>query len=185
MHKKLPSFYHFVENLNINEIIEIDNKIALIYRNYEIKPSINKIIKFRNYCKNNKRIFLIANNFILAKQLSLDGFYIPAFNKENINRYKNNRQIIVGSAHSLKEIRIKEIQGVSQIFLSPIFKTSKSNKYLGLSRFNLLSNYTNTPIVALGGINKQNINQIKMTNSIGIASIKYIKKNKKISNMVL
>mgnify|MGYP000082418186 CR=1 FL=1 len=102
-----------------------------------------------------------------------------------MNRYKNNRQFIVGSAHSLKEIRIKKIQGVSQIFLSPIFKIYKSSKYLGLFKFNLLSEYANTPIIALGGINNQNINQIKMTNSIGIASIKYIKQNKKISNLVL
>ena len=45
--------------------------------------------------------------------------------------------------------------------------------------------YTNKPIVALGGINTQNIKQIKMTNSIGIASITYIKKNKKFAKISL
>jgi len=185
MHKKLPNFYHFVDDLNINEITKIDKQIAIIYRNYQIKPNINKIIHFRNYCKNNRRIFLIANNFNLASQLNLDGFYIPAFNKENINKYKNNKSIIIGAAHNLKEIRVKETQGVDQIFLSPIFKTLKSNKYLGLLKFNLLSMYTNKPIVALGGINTQNIKQIKMTNSIGIASITYIKKNKKFAKISL
>ena len=86
---------------------------------------------------------------------------------------------MIGSAHSLKEIRNKESQGVEQIFLSPIFKTTKSSKYLGLFKFRQLCNLTNIPIIALGGINKQNINKIKMTNSSGIASIGYIKKNNK------
>ena len=185
MHKKLPNIYHFVDDLNINEIIKIDKNIGIIYRNCQIKPNINKIIHFKNYCKNNKRIFLIANNFNLASQLNLDGFYISAFNKKNINRYRNNKSIIVGAAHNLKEIRIKEKQGVDQIFLSPIFKILKSDHFLGLLRFNLLSKLTNKPIIALGGINSQNIKKIKMTNSIGFASITYIKKKKKFSKINL
>ena len=38
--------------------------------------------------------------------------------------------MIIGSAHTLKEIRIKEKQNVEQIFLSPIFQTSKSQNKL-------------------------------------------------------
>tara|TARA_B110001452_G_scaffold254365_1_gene245876 strand:- start:760 stop:1335 length:576 start_codon:yes stop_codon:yes gene_type:complete len=178
MHKKLPNFYHFVDHLNINKITKINKHIGIIYRNYQIKPNIKEIINFKNYCKNNDKIFLIANNFNLACQLNLDGFYVPAFNRSNISKYRNNRLIIVGSAHNLGEIKVKEAQGVNQIFLSPIFKTLKSNNYLGLFRFNLLSKHTNKPIIALGGINSKNIKKIKMTNSIGIASITYIKKNK-------
>lgn len=185
MHKKLPNFYYFVEDLNINEIKKINKQIAIVYRNYDIEPDIRKIIHIRNYCKKNRQIFLIANYFQLVYQLNLDGFYIPAFNNKHINKYKNDRFIIVGSAHSLKEIRIKEKQGAQQIFLSPIFKTLKSDKYLGLYKFNLLSKYTNLPIIALGGINGQNIAQIKMTDSIGIASIKYIKKNRNLPRIKL
>ena len=33
MHKKLPSFYHFVENLNINEIIEMFPSVKKIVFN--------------------------------------------------------------------------------------------------------------------------------------------------------
>tara|TARA_B100000768_G_C11116085_1_gene305415 strand:- start:103 stop:660 length:558 start_codon:yes stop_codon:yes gene_type:complete len=185
MHKILPNFYHFIDDLNIDKIIKIHKQIAIIYRNNEVYPNIKQLINFRNYCKNNKRIFLIANNFNFAFRYKLDGFYISAFNKVNINKFIRSRLIVVGSAHSLNEIKIKEKQGVDQIFLSPIFKTSKSNKFLGLFRFNLLSSYTNIPIIALGGVNTHNIKRIKMTNSIGIASIKYIQKYKKISKIIL
>ena len=185
MHKKFPNFYHFVEDLNIKKIIKVDKKIAIIYRNYKDELQVNKIIDFRNFCKKTRRIFLISNNRELAFKLNLDGVYIPAFNKKIFNKYKGGKFITVGSAHTLKEIRIKEMQKVEQIFISPIFKTNKSIKYLGLIKFNLLSKCTKKPIIALGGINEQNINKIKMTKSIGIASISYINRHNSFSKIRL
>ena len=58
--------------------------------------------------------------------------YIPSFNK-NIFRKDNLKKILIlGSAHNLSEIRIKEKQ-VTSLFLSPIF--SKNKQPLGLYRF--------------------------------------------------
>ena len=62
---------------------------------------------------------------------------------------------IVGSAHNLKEIRIKELQKVQNIFLSSVFKKNKN--YLGLNKFKILNKYTKKKVVALGGISKKNI----------------------------
>ena len=53
----------------------------------------------------------------------------------------------------MKEIKIKEKQGVNIIFLSSIFKENKN--YLGINKFKLLSNLTNKKIIALGGISKK------------------------------
>ena len=43
---------------------------------------------------------------------------------------------VVGSAHNLKEIRIKELQKVQKIFISSLFKKNKN--YLGLNKFKIL-----------------------------------------------
>ena len=66
--------------------------------------------------------------------------------------YKKNLKII-GSAHNLKEIRVKEKQNVRKIFLSSLFKKNKN--FLGINKFKLLSNLTNKKVVALGGISKK------------------------------
>ncbi len=136
-------------------------------------------MNFNKVCKKTKRKFIISNQIDLAFKLRLDGVYLPSFNKNYyLKKYQNFKNfIIIGSAHSLKEIRIKEKQNVEQIFLSPIFKTSKSKKKLGIIRFNNLSNLTNKPIIALGGINKINIRQLKLINIKGFAGISYFKKN--------
>ena len=84
--------------------------------------------------------------------------------------------ILIGSAHNLKEIRIKEKQTVSEIFISSIFKKNKN--YLGLSKFKEISKYSSKRVVALGGISERNLNLIKLTNSIGFAGISYFIKKK-------
>ena len=121
---------------------------------------------------------MISNYFDIAIKHSLDGFYIPAFNKSfYLKKYTQSKNfILAGSAHNTKEIIIKEKQNVDLIFLSPIFKTKKRNNYLGIIKFNNLSNFSKKPIIALGGLNNKNCKKLKMTNIIGIAGISHIKK---------
>ncbi len=112
-------------------------------------------------------------------RLDLDGVYLPAFNKKlnYLNISKKKRFSIIGSAHNLIEIRIKESQKCQKIFISPLFKNEKSKKFLGVIRFNLLANNTKKSIVCLGGIQSKNLRKVRLTKSIGIASISWIKKN--------
>ena len=92
----------------------------------------NKIIQLKKYCKSLNKKFYLANNLKLALKLNLDGFYIPAFNREiNVVNFGLKKNFLVlGSAHNVNDIRIKERQGVEVIFLSPLFKTKNyKNNY--------------------------------------------------------
>ena len=121
----------------------------------------------------------MSNNVKVALQLNLDGVYIPSFNKElKINYFTKKKKFkILGSAHNLSEIRQKERQQVSCIFLSPLFITEKSNKFLGIYKFNNLSNLTNKKVVCLGGIKKNNLKKIKLINTYGFSSVSLFKQN--------
>ena len=179
MHNKiLPNVYHFIDNLNIKNILGLNKNICIIYRNYNSKIDIKKLLLFRKTCKKLKIKFFISNEIELAFKLKLDGAYLPSFNKKyylkNFKKFKNF--IIIGSAHSLKEIRVKEKQNVEQIFLSPIFKTDKSKKFLGISKFNIISKLTKKPLIALGGIKNINIKKLKLINVIGFAGISIFNK---------
>ena len=120
------------------------------------------------------KLFL-SNNFKLALKLNLDGAYLPAFNKSfnHLNFNLKKGFIILGSAHNLKEIRIKELQKVEAIFLSSIFKKNKN--YLGLLKFLTLSSLSKKKIIALGGISKKNKKIIDIFNLWGFAGISYFK----------
>ena len=92
------------------------------------------------------------------------------------NLSKKNFELI-GSAHNIKEILIKEKQGCEEIFISSIFQNQKSKNFLGITKFNLLASKTKLKIIALGGINEKNYKKLKSTKSVGFASINWAKKN--------
>ena len=83
----------------------------------------------------------------------------------------------MGSAHNLKEIRVKEKQKVRIIFISSIFKDNQN--FLGLNKFKIISNLSKIQIIALGGISKNNRKLIKLTKSVGFAGISYFENKKK------
>ena len=136
------------------------------------------MIDLKNFCKKEKRKLFLANNFRLAVYLNLDGVYIPSFNKKlGYKKYALRKKfLILGSAHNLSEIYFKKKQGVKMIFLSPLFLTKNYKKELGIIRFNILSRLTNEKIIALGGINKDNLKKLKITNAYGFSGISYFEK---------
>ena len=176
MHIKLLTKYYFINTLDTNNLQKQDKDTIIIYRNYSsLNINIDKLIKLRNFLKKKGNKLLLANNFKLALKLRLDGVYIPSFNK-NFNHLAYSTFLnfaVVGSAHNIKEIKIKELQKVQNIFISSIFKKNKN--YLGFNRFKTLVKYTKKEVVALGGISKKNIKKINLTNVSCIAGISYFK----------
>jgi|TARA_B110000967_G_C18762074_1_gene498404 thiamine-phosphate pyrophosphorylase len=182
MHNNLPNFFYFINTLDKEHIRKLNKKVAIIYRNYSIKYDEKLIINIKNFCRKEKRKFFLANSISLALKLNLDGVYLPSFFKKlNLkNLHKKKKFLIIGSAHSIKEIKVKENQGSQLIFLSPLFKTKKNLNYLDIPRFNLLTLKTPIKTIALGGINSKNINKLNMLNSNGFAAISYFKNNDNI-----
>ena len=166
--------YYFINKFETNNIDKLDKQTVVIYRNYNSK-SLNKepILKLKKYCQKRGIKFYLSNNVKLAMKLDLDGVYIPAFNKSLKHlaySYKKKFKII-GSAHNLKEIRIKELQQVEAIFISSLFKRNKN--YLGINKFKRLSGLTRKRVIILGGINKKNIKLLNLLYKSGFAGISY------------
>ena len=169
--------YYLTDKFDSKEINKLDKKTIIIYRNYnENLNNLSLLKEFRNFCKKKNFKLILSNNFKLALNLRLDGAYIPSFNKSlthlNYSLYKNF--ITIGSAHNIKEIRIKEKQKVDQIVLSSLFKKNKN--YLGLYRFKILKKLTKKNVIVLGGITKHNEKKIKLVNCNSFAGISYFKK---------
>jgi thiamine-phosphate pyrophosphorylase len=168
------SKYYFINKFDTNNIDKQDKQTTIIYRNYSSKLIDQVLIlKIKSYCKKKSIKFYLSNDIKLAIKLDLDGAYIPAFNK-NLNHlaysYKKKFKII-GSAHNLKEIRIKEIQNVKKIMLSSLFKKNKN--YLGINKFKLLSKLTKKKVVVLGGVSAKNIKILSLLNQSDFAGISF------------
>ena len=171
--------YYFINKFDTNNIDKQDKQTIIIYRNYSSKRLNEKLIfKIKKYCKKKGNKFYLSNDIKLAKKLDLDGAYIPSFNKTTKHlAYSFKKKFsIIGSAHNLKELRIKETQNVSKIFLSSLFK--KNNNFLGINKFKLLKKLTKKNTVALGGISKNNLKKLLLLNTNEFAGISFFEQKK-------
>jgi len=173
MHNNFPKNFYFINSYKKSNIVKLDNNTAVIYRNYREKLDLKQIIKIRNFCHNRKIKFFLSNNFKVALKLKCDGAYIPSFNKsfQHLSYKFRSRFILLGSAHNIKEIRIKEKQNVNLIFISSLFKNNKN--YLGIYKFLNMKKSTKQKIIALGGISKLNIRRLKLLDCFGFSGISY------------
>ena len=120
--------YYFINKFDTNNINKQDKHTIIIYRNYNSKKiNESEILKIKKKCKKNSNKFYLSNDVKLALKLKLDGAYIPSFNNSLNHIGFSIRQNfnIIGSAHNIKEIKIKEKQKVDKIVLSSLFKENK------------------------------------------------------------
>jgi thiamine-phosphate pyrophosphorylase len=173
MHVNLPNKYYFINKFDTNNIDKLDKNTGIILRNYSSKNNIDTILNLKEFCKKKGFKFYLSNDVRLALNLNLDGAYIPSFNKntKHLSFTLRRKFLIFGSAHNIKELKIKEKQKVKIIFLSSIFKKNKN--YLGLNKFKLLAKLTSIKVVALGGISNKNIKKLNLLDCFGFAGISY------------
>ena len=82
MHKTFK-IYYFIDKFNREEIEKLDKNISLIFRVYNEKNNVETIKKIKKLCDKQKRKLYLSNNLKLAKMLTLNGLYIPSFNRLN------------------------------------------------------------------------------------------------------
>ena len=73
--------------------------------------NIKNLKNLRNFCKTRGFKIFLANNLRLARSLYFDGVYLPSFNNERVLKENLKKNfIILGSAHNIKEIKIKPVK---------------------------------------------------------------------------
>tara|TARA_Y100001958_G_C21241547_1_gene569423 strand:- start:700 stop:1275 length:576 start_codon:yes stop_codon:yes gene_type:complete len=176
--KKYFLIIESIKDLDLRNI-KIHNKFNVIYRNFKKSENIDDIKKFRKQCKLKQIKFFIANDTKLAISVKADGLYVSAFNKNLKSlHYKKSNFSIIGSAHSMKEIKLKILQGCNYILLSKLFKVDYDNKapHLGIIKFNIFCNKISKNLVALGGIKIEKLNYLKDINCKSVAILSELKK---------
>ena len=148
--------YYIISELNSKIKINLikNSNINVIFRSKEKdynNDTLKRIIKVNIY---NKVFIANRNNSCPIKGLS--GIYLSAFNKKILTSNHYQKNSIIGSAHTLREIREKIKSKCGIILLSPILKTRKevSKKPIGIIKFLLISqHFKSITLIPLGGIN--------------------------------
>jgi thiamine monophosphate synthase len=171
----MNKYHNYIFLNEINERLSVRIKkiknVSIIYYIDDLQ-SFNEIHckRIRNFCKNINAPFYIVNSINKAIKYKATGIYIKADNKKIILK-KYNKLKIIGSVHNNLEYFFKKNQNCNMIMLSPLFYNNKysNNNILGTAKFRLISKDWKIDVCALGGINKTNINKIKLIKTKNIA----------------
>ena len=177
MHINKFKKYYFINEFNYTLLINLNKNISFIWRNKDKESPIETLIKLSNFCKKNQRYFYISNDIELALKINANGVYISSNNQNlNIRQMKLKKKFkVLGSAHNLKEIKIKELQNIDEVFISPLFK-EKTNKQLNIYKYLKLRGITKMRDISLGGINNKNVKKLNMIKPFGFAGISFFEK---------
>ena len=122
--------------------------------------------------------FVINDNIEVAIAINADGVHIGQGDEELLAARKRlgDNKIIGISAHNAKEAIIAEKNGADYLGVGAVFSTSTKEDAETISHETIkdISLSVNLPIVAIGGISKDNILKLKGTGADGVAVISAI-----------
>lgn len=143
------------------------------------KEFLKKALKIRELTKKYDAMFIINDRIDIAMISDADGIHIGQDDIDIISARKLVENKIIGvSVSNLEQAREAEKNGADYIGVGAIFKTStKSNaKEVGLDMLSKIKQEIKIPVVAIGGINTDNIIDMKKINIDGYAIISEILK---------
>ena len=186
-------FIYLISPLKINKFYYRDLKnifklkkvsfFQLRLKKENLRKKISIGIKIKKICKKYNVKFLINDDVFLTKKLNADGCHLGQ-NDMNLSKARKilKKKIIGITCHnSIKLAKLAVKDNADYIAFGAFnFSTTKKVKYK--TSVNLLKRakrITNTPIVAIGGINSDNYKKLLLNKANFLAISGYIWKNKK------
>lgn len=139
---------------------------------------LQEAFKLSALCKKYRVPFIINDNVEIAVKCHADGVHVGQEDmKASQVRNKVGDNMIIGvSAHSVEEALDAEKNGADYLGVGAMFSTStKSNvNHLPTDTLREICNTVDIPVVAIGGIGKNNISQLSGTGVDGVALVSAI-----------
>lgn len=122
--------------------------------------------------------FVINDNVKLALECNADGVHVGQNDMKaaDVRALIGKDKILGVSAHTVEEAIIAEKNGADYLGVGAVFSTSTKKDATSVS-FDLLKKICNSvsiPVVAIGGITKENISELKGSNINGVAVVSAI-----------
>ena len=178
--KIYPKFYQDLKKvLNTGKV----GLFQLRLKKYSLKQKIIIGRKIHQICKKNKVKFLVNDDPVLSKKLNADGCHLGQkdMSVKNARKIIGNKIIGTTCHNSIKLAKAAITENVSYIAFGAFFSTvTKKVKFKANTKIlKEIKKLTNTPIVAIGGINFDNYKKLLLNNANLLAISGYVWNNKK------
>ena len=159
--------------------------VQLRMKDSDGKEMLEQAIKIRAVADDHGGIFIVNDRVDIAFMSNADGVHlgqsdIPIEFARKVLGYK---KIIGISAHSVKEATEAERRGADYVGVGSIFTTSTKNdakQAQGLYLISEIRKKISIPVVAIGGIDKSNVQEIIKAGADGVAVVSAVVSQKDI-----
>ena len=142
-------------------------------------------IQLKKLCGEYKIPFVVNDNVQLAKKIDADGVHIGQddMNPLEAREILGEHKIIGVSAQTLEEALLAEKQGADYLGVGAVFHTGSKDDAIEVPPETLKSicKAVKIPVVAIGGITKDNVHELKDSGICGISVISAIFAQKDIT----
>lgn len=134
--------------------------------------------EIKKLCKQYKVPFVINDNVHIAKEIDADGVHVGQDDMEigNVRAILGENKIIGVSAHNVEEALRAEMYGADYLGVGAAFSTSSKPDAGNISHdiIRAICKAVKIPVIAIGGINKENILELGGNGLCGVAVISAI-----------
>ena len=152
--------------------------IQLREKNLDDESFYREALEIQELCKRYKVPFVINDNVDIAIKINADGVHVGQSDMEalDVRAKLGNDKIIGVSAQTVEQALLAEKHGADYLGVGAVFPTGSKDGADDVSHETLkaICDAVSIPVVAIGGISKDNVSELKGTGICGIAVISAI-----------
>lgn len=149
--------------------------IQLREKNLDEDTFLKEAIEIQKLCKKYHVPFVINDNVDIALKMNADGVHVGQSDMEALDvRKKLGPDKIIGvSAQTVEQALLAQKHGADYLGVGAVFKTGSKADADDVSHETLkaICEAVDIPVIAIGGISKENVHELKETGICGIAVI--------------
>lgn len=135
-------------------------------------------IEIKEICREYDVPFVINDDVMLAKELDADGVHVGQddMKAEKVREILGPDKILGVSAQTMEEALLAQSMGADYLGVGAVFKTGSKDDARDVSHDTLqeIANAVDIPVIAIGGITKNNVLELKGRGIAGISVISAI-----------
>lgn len=152
--------------------------IQLREKNLDDEAFYKEALEIQKLCREYKVPFVINDNVELAKKIGADGVHVGQSDMEalDVRKVLGDDKIIGVSAQTMEQAELAEKHGADYLGVGAVFPTGSKDDATEVSFETLkaICEHVQIPVIAIGGITRDNVAELSGSGICGIAVISAI-----------
>ena len=174
---------HWLNGMTLEQQVELAIKggatfVQLREKNADEDEFLELALKVQKVCRAYRVPFVINDNVELAKKIDSDGVHVGQedMNALDVRKLIGSKKILGVSASTVSEALLAEKQGADYLGVGAVFATNSKDDAESVSHQALkeICDAVKIPVVAIGGISLNNVDELKGSGIAGISVISAI-----------